>query len=226
MEKPKRVGDTYWILYGSTMILFSLLGGLYTRCEENVPTSGAVLYVANHSSYIDPCALGDASPRRVVFMGKAELFKIKLLKFLFDGVDCFPVKRGEPDRASLKNSLSILVEGRVLCLFPEGKRNTDGNLGKAEPGAVFIAERSGAAIVPVYISGADKMLDTKGKFHRAKVIVAFGEPFVIEKGMDREAGAELIMQKIKETRDKTEGKPLKRIFGPLRKPLEGSRCIR
>ena len=222
-QSKERIPDTYWILYGSTMILFNLLGGLYVRGEENVPKEGSVLLVPNHTSYLDPCALGDASPRRVVFMGKAELFANKLFNYLLRGADCFPVKRGESDRSAIKASLAILAEGRILCLFPEGTRYPEGEMGKAEPGAVFLAERSGATLVPVYISGTSQMLDQTGKLHRARAIVTFGVSFTLPKELDREAKAAFMMEKIRETKNTAEQYPLRRIRGRLNKALEGSR---
>ena len=222
-EKP--TPDTYWLLQGVSLLLLNALGGLFVQGTENVPQTGPVLLVANHTSYLDPVSIGDACTRRVVFMAKAELFKIKVLGFLLRGVDAFPVKRGESDRGAYKNTLAMLGENRVVCIFPEGGRITGGNLGEAEPGAAVFAIRTGCPVIPVFVSGSDKMLDLKGKFHRARLTVAFGTPFTLPKNADKaEAGAQL-MTAIGETRDRYASQPARRIYPHwIRKKKEGSRA--
>jgi 1-acyl-sn-glycerol-3-phosphate acyltransferase len=221
----KRTPDTYWLLEGVTLLVLNTFGGLFVQGEENVPKTGSVLMVSNHVSYLDPVSIGDASPRRVVFMAKAELFAIKVLGFLLRGVDSFPVKRGEPDRAAFKNTLAMLEEGRVVCIFPEGGRQKDGALGEAEPGAAVFAMRTGCPVVPVYVLNTNRMLDDKGRFHRAPITVAFGKPFTISRSTDKEEGGRMLMEAIARTRDEYAGKPSRRIWPHwIKKPREGSRA--
>lgn len=222
---PKPTPDTYWLLEGVSLLVLNALGGLFVQGEENVPKSGPVLLVANHVSYLDPVSIGDASPRRVVFMAKAELFKHPLLGFLLRGVDSFGVKRGEADRAAFKNTLSLLEEGRVVCIFPEGSRQVDGEIGKAEPGAAVFAIRTGCPVVPVYVHGSNKMLDLKGKLHRAPITVSFGEPFTLPRGAEKEQAGQQLMDAIGRTRDRAAAQTSRRIWPHwIKKPKEGSRA--
>lgn len=226
---PRPVPDTYWLLEGVTLTLFHLLGGLFVRGEENVPKHGPVLFVANHVSYLDPPAIGDASPRRVVFMGKKELFDIKPLGWLLRGVDAFPVRRGEADRSAVKNTLAMLRENRAVCIFPEGGRQTSGELGEAEHGAALFALKTGCPVVPVYVEGTNKALDNRGRLHRARVVVAFGTPFSFPAGKTSRAALDAagreLMAAIARTRDDASGAPARRIVPhrTSRKPREGSR---
>lgn len=221
--------DTYWLLQGSTLLGFALLGGLYVKGEENVPATGPVLLVSNHVSYLDPVAIGDAAPRRVVFMAKHELFQIKPLGFLLRGVDAFPVRRGAPDRTAFKTVLTMLDEGRVVCIFPEGTRHVGEGLGVPEPGAALFALKTGCPVVPVYVWGTDRMLDYRGRFHRTRVEVAFGAPFAFPQGKTsgealEQAGREL-MAAIARTRDEMRDLPARRVRPHwIRKPREGSRA--
>ena len=114
--------DTYWILKRGTLFLLRPWAKFYVQGAENVPKEGAVLCVSNHTSYLDPVAIGNVSPRRVVFMGKAELFHNRILNWLLRGVDGFPVKRGEADMTAFKTALGFLKAGRLVCIFPEGTR--------------------------------------------------------------------------------------------------------
>ena len=202
MSEEKSKFDTYPILYHSTMILFSLLGGgIEVIGAENVPKDGPVLMVSNHVSYLDPCMIGDASPRRVVFMGKAELFKNPILNWLLRGVYGIPVKRGEPDTAAFRAVLARLKEGRLVCIFPEGTRSPNGELQEAEAGAGVFATRTGCPVVPVFVRGTNVALDRKGRFHRTRVSMSMGKPFILPKSMERGAATVELMRKIAEVRD-------------------------
>lgn len=223
--------DTYWLLQGATLLGLTALGGLYVRGEENVPASGPVLLVSNHVSYLDPVGIGDASPRRVVFMAKQEVFQAGPLGFLLRGVDAFPVRRGAADRQAVKTALAMLEEGRVVCIFPEGTRHVGEGLGEPEPGAALFALKTGCPVVPVYVDGSAQMLDLHGRLHRTRLTVSFGTPFTFPKGRaDREtlerSGREM-MAAIARTRDTMAELPARRIWPHwIRKPREGSRARR
>jgi 1-acyl-sn-glycerol-3-phosphate acyltransferase len=119
----------------------------------------------------------------------------------------------------------MLGEGRVVCIFPEGTRSLNGEIGEAEPGAGLFALRTGCPVVPVYVSGTNQMLDLRGKLHRAKVTVAFGEPFTVDKKADRDKVGAQMMQAIARTRDTFAGKPARRIRPHwIKKRREGSRA--
>lgn len=224
-SSPAPTPDTYWLLEGVTLLVLNALGGLYVQGEENVPASGPVLLVSNHVSYLDPVSIGDACPRRVVFMAKAQLFDNRFLGFLLRGVDSFPVKRGEADRAAFKNTLAMLEEGRVVCIFPEGTRHQGEDLGEAELGAALFAIKTGCPVVPVYVNGTNRMLDYRGRLHRHPITVTFGSVFTLSRNTSREEGGRRLMDAIRETRDMSAGKPRRRIWPHwIKKPREGSRA--
>ncbi len=216
--------DTYWLLEGASLLFLQAMGGLFVQGEENIPTTGAVLMVANHTSYLDPVAIGDASTRRVCFMAKSELFDNAPIGFLLRGVDSYPVKRGESDRGAFKRTLELLGEGRVVCVFPEGTRQDAGTLGQAEPGAALFAIKTGCPVLPVNVTGANTVLDRRGKLHRGRITVAFGTPFIMNRSTPREAGGAQMMAAIAHTRAAFVGKPSRRISPHwITKPREGMR---
>lgn len=149
-------------LYSISRVFLTALFTLYNRWEVsgrgNVPRTGGVLLVANHTSYADPPIIGTASPRPVNFMAKAELFTIPLLAGFIRGTHAFPVRRGAADQAALRAGVRLLRRERVLLVFPEGTRSPDGRLMPFEPGAAFVGLASDAAVVPVGIDGADRLL--------------------------------------------------------------------
>ncbi|MFT4413115.1 lysophospholipid acyltransferase family protein [Fredinandcohnia humi] len=155
---------------------------------SNIPKEGAVLICSNHIDNLDPPVVGITSPRPIHFMAKAELFNVPVLGSLLPNINAFPVKRGMSDREALRKALSILKEGKVLGIFPEGTRSKDGKLGKGLSGVGFFALRSDAVVVPCAIIGPYKMF--------GKIKVVYGEPVEMESLRTGKASAEEATDKI------------------------------
>jgi 1-acyl-sn-glycerol-3-phosphate acyltransferase len=168
----------------------------------NVPKAGPLLIVSNHVGAIDPVIIGAWTPRPVWFMAKAELFQ-GAFAWLMRGYHAFPVIRHSPDRTALRRAFDLLKHGSAVVLFPEGHRAESARLLRAEPGAGFIARRSGAPLVPVAITGSQRVLGRqKMVLHRADVDMRFGEPFQLPERnqdgtpMDHQQSADYLMTKI------------------------------
>ena len=167
----------YRILKPAAVALMRLLFRLEVRGREHVPQSGPVMLVCNHVSVLDPPLVGGASPRELHFMAKEELFRIPLFGRLIAALNARPVRRDGSDSRALKAALRLLGEGRALLVFPEGTRGVEGRLGEAKPGAGMLAVMSGAAVVPVHVSGSGRALPPGRTVPRpAKVRVRFGPP--------------------------------------------------
>jgi 1-acyl-sn-glycerol-3-phosphate acyltransferase len=167
----------YWIMRALFTVLFRVLGSWEVQGREHVPKKGAALIAPNHLSALDPPLIGCALPRAGWFMAKAELFDIPGLAWLIRHMHAYPVKRGVPDRAALKRTLDYLRQGELVCLFPEGTRSVNGELGPLEIGIGMLAVREGVPVIPVGIRGTDRMLPRDGKrLHRARIRVQFGPP--------------------------------------------------
>ena len=156
--------------------IFLLLFNYRVTGRENVPKEGAYIVCSNHVNAIDPIIVGISLTKRMYFMAKAELFKNKLLGTLIQGLGVFPVKRGEADIKSIKTSLKLLANGKVLALFPEGTRNKTSEV-VAEPGIAMLAIKSKVPVVPVAIISSYKF------FRRTKVII--GKPIELIEYHDR-----------------------------------------
>ena len=167
----------YRIARALLRVLFRLLNRWEVSGREHVPPQGGVLLIANHTSYADPPIVGAACPRPVHFMAKAELFGIPVLGWLIRRTHAFPVRRTAADRGALRRGVRLLRQGKVLLVFPEGTRSSDGRLGPFEQGAAFIALASGAEVVPLGIDGADHLLPRHTPIPRpAKLRLRFGPP--------------------------------------------------
>ncbi len=181
--------------------IFAVAYRLEATGEENIPKEGGVLLCSNHISVLDPITVGIRIKRKIKFMAKAELFKVPVLGPVITRLGAFPVKRGGVSKESIKTSLTILRNGEMMGIFPEGTRHSDS--GAAKKGAATFALRSGAAVVPVAIVGDYKL------FRKMRVI--YGAPLDLtefkemESGEAVEAVTDNIMSRIREMQ-KT-GKP-------------------
>ncbi|MHB1013313.1 MAG: lysophospholipid acyltransferase family protein, partial [Desulfobacteria bacterium] len=136
-------------------------GGWKLRVEgmENLPPGGAVL-VANHQSIVDIPMLLSAFPRPVGFLAKRELGEIPLFGKAMSAAGNLFVDREDPRDAvrMLREAGARLRDGRLVVVFPEGTRSGDGSIGEFRPGAFYLAQKSGAPVVPVYLDGGRRAI--------------------------------------------------------------------
>ncbi len=165
------------------LLVHTVLAGLFAQVgRELVPRQGPLLVCANHISTLDPPLIPAFLPRHDSWsMAKAEYFERGGLKsWFFTAFHAFPVVRHSADRAAIRRATAILRSGHALVLYPEGTRITSGGLHRPEPGAGFIAQLSGAPVLPVAVSGSREVFG-KGFMlpRRAPLRLEFGEPFEV-----------------------------------------------
>lgn len=153
-------------------VLFAVVLRMRVEGTENIPKEGPLVIASNHLSLLDPPVIGTAATRKVHFMAKQELF-VPILGDIYKILGAFPVRRGGADRAAIKHGIEILQSSQVLAIFPEGTRSKTGRLGKAEPGALMMASKAMATIVPCCVIGTD--FQRQGRIW-PKVTVRFGKP--------------------------------------------------
>jgi len=165
----------YGVLKPLVVFLMRVWFGLRVRGAEHIPSSGPALIVSNHQSLLDPPAIGGAARRQIYFLAKAELFRIPLFGRLIRAVHARPVRREGSDPRALRTATLLLEEGKALLIFPEGTRSLDGRLGEAKAGVGMLAVKSGAPVVPAYVSGTLEALPKGSAWpRRSQVSVRFG----------------------------------------------------
>ena len=142
---------------------------------ENI-NEGAALICANHSNMFDPVFIGLALGKndQPLYIAKAELFNVPVLAWLLRGLGATGVDRTKADISIVKKSLTKLKAGAKVVIFPEGTRvaeeSTDSSV---KHGAIKIAERADAYILPVYIPRKKPVF--------SKVRIVIGKPYKIIK---------------------------------------------
>ncbi|MCC2626881.1 MAG: phospholipid/glycerol acyltransferase [Thermomicrobiales bacterium] len=122
---------------------------------ETVPQEGPLLVASNHLSNADPIILEAAFPRPLFFLGKAELFRNPIFRWMLRRFGGIPVERGTADRAAIRRARAVLEQGIALGIYPEGVRSKTAALVKGLPGAGLIALQSDSPVLPVAIYGTE-----------------------------------------------------------------------
>ena len=152
------------------------------RGQERIP-EGPVLYVGNHQSYFDILVGYTTVPTLLGFVAKKEMERYIFLRDWMRNVNCLFL-----DRTDIKAGMKTILDGIQkikagisVWIFPEGTRNTNGDVTELLPfkeGSLKIAEKAGCPIVPVAITGTSEVFEKHIPFiRRSQVTIEFGEPF-------------------------------------------------
>jgi 1-acyl-sn-glycerol-3-phosphate acyltransferase len=135
-----------------------LLGPFRVRGWRNVPRKGGLIVLCNHLSDCDPVATQLACPRGIQFMSKSELYEMKWLGMIMNWWGNFPVKRGEPDRNSLRIASELAKSGAAVCIYPEGKISEFATLLPLKPGAALIVRMAEVPVIVCAMNGTNRMM--------------------------------------------------------------------
>lgn len=140
------------------------------RGKENIP-DGAAVMCCNHSAFSDPVWIivyGNLPvlPRT---MAKKEAIKTPVIGALYQKLGGFPVDRNGADISAVKTAMKTLKEGNKLIIFPEGTRIRGGKKSEPHNGAMLIAARTKAPVVPIFLSTKKRPF--------SKVDLVFGKPY-------------------------------------------------
>ena len=139
---------------------------------ENLPANGAAVVVSNHLVLFDVFPVQLALPRMVFYMGKAELFQILPVHWLFRRMGGFPVYRGEHDTWAMEHARKVLQSGQIVAMFPEGTRSRGKGLALAKPGAARLAIEENCPVVVLSINGIQDLFRNFPRRTLVKVVIA------------------------------------------------------
>jgi 1-acyl-sn-glycerol-3-phosphate acyltransferase len=147
---------------------------------DHVPESGPVLFTPNHLAFIDSPFVMGLNGRRTLAVGKGEYMDSWKTKFTLPAMGMVPIDRSGGDAATetLNRVAGFLRAGNAFLIYPEGTRSRDGSLHRGRTGAVRLAMRTGAIIVPVGLIGTNEIqpIDTVMPNFGLPCTIRFGEP--------------------------------------------------
>ncbi|QIN83012.1 1-acyl-sn-glycerol-3-phosphate acyltransferase [Rubrobacter tropicus] len=176
---PTRMSRRYDLFRRFMILLCRLLFGLTIEGMEKVPKGGPLVVAANHTQYPDPVLVCMAVPRRMQWMAKKQLFEPPYKKF-FEFIGSFPVDREGGGRAGVRAALAFLKEGWALGIFPEGTHRDDGTAREAKSGAVLLAIRGGAPVLPVFVG---KIPGPRARLRGGRLRLIVGDPMTLDAGL-------------------------------------------
>ena len=169
-----RVG--YWLL----LAFFVLFYRARFFGTHNIPNSGGLLIIANHQSLLDPPLVGVGIRRRnMAAIAREGLFKHFPLGFLLRAVGCIPIKEDQGDAGAVRTAIEQLKRGRVVVIFPEGSRSTDGSMSEFKRGVWLLMSRSGVPVLPAAVEGCFHAWPRQRTFPHLfgqRVAVLYGAP--------------------------------------------------
>ena len=124
---------------------------------EAIPDEGAAVLVCNHVSFVDALLIGGAVRRPVRFVMYYKIYNLPVLNFIFRTAGTVPIAGRSEDLliydAAFKKIAEYLRNGEVVCIFPEGKLTTDGELNEFKNGIERIVEANPVPVIPVALQG-------------------------------------------------------------------------
>ncbi|HEY51010.1 MAG TPA: 1-acyl-sn-glycerol-3-phosphate acyltransferase [Dehalococcoidia bacterium] len=170
----------HWIYYGGryfTRVVLFLFARWRVLGREHIPKEGPLLVAANHLSLADPPIMGLSINRQAMFLAKEELFRSRVSRYFVQNYGSFPIRRGGMNRDALRFAEQWFGRGRALIVFPEGRRSMEAQMVDAFSGPALIAVRNGVPILPVGISGTEKITGSTWWLRRPRITVNIGRPF-------------------------------------------------
>ncbi len=138
---------------------------------ENIPPKGAVIIAANHQSYFDFICFIAVSPRKIHYLAAEKFYESPFWKPLMKMTGQIKVERQVGDKMdAVDKANSILNEGKMLGIFPEGTRSADGEMHKPFSGVARFALKNRAPVIPVGIKGTFEILPRQKRFPKFKKI--------------------------------------------------------
>jgi 1-acyl-sn-glycerol-3-phosphate acyltransferase len=159
-----------------------------------VPRAGPLIVASNHLSNADgPLIAGWLTPalgRRLHWLAKQEMYDIPFAAPVLRASSVHPVDRGSADVEAFRLAKRILDAGNVLLVFPEGTRSPTGGLQRPRDGLALLALRTGAPILPVGVSGTDRLWP-RGRIPRpgGRVALRIGRAFTLAEVLGDEVAA-------------------------------------
>ncbi|WP_372635697.1 lysophospholipid acyltransferase family protein [Alcanivorax jadensis] len=121
------------------------------------------IFVINHQSGTDPIIVASLVRRDMVAIGKHELQFHPLLGPLMRMFGTVFVKREQGlGPKVLAPVLPALAAGDAVVLAAEGRRSRDGRLQPFKSGALWLAQQSGAPLIPVVLHNSGEVLPAQG----------------------------------------------------------------
>ncbi|MDH4467215.1 MAG: MFS transporter [Bacteriovoracaceae bacterium] len=130
---------------------------LAVRHQTNIPKEGAALLISNHVSYIDWMLIGAAIKRPVRFVMYYKFARTPMLRYLMNQAGVILIAGKAENEKIFQEAFDkisqALINGELVCLFPEGSITRDGKIQEFKKGMEFILARNPVPVIPMFLEG-------------------------------------------------------------------------
>jgi len=142
------------------LLIWMLTHTIYRVKHENldaIPDEGPCVLVCNHVSYVDALIMAGAIRRPVRFVMFKPIYDMPVLNYIFRTGKTIPIdsKTRNPDiyTRAFERIQEELDAGEVVCIFPEGKLTTDGEIDEFRNGIEKIIATNPVPVLPMALRG-------------------------------------------------------------------------
>ena len=160
------------------------------RNLQRIPEEGAALLVCNHVSFVDALLIAGAVRRPIRFVMYYRIYRLPVLNFIFRTAGAIPIAGRSEDAATYEQAFArvaaCLAAGELVCIFPEGKLSSDGEIDVFKSGVKRILEETPVPVIPLALQGLWGSFfsrdPAKGLFRRlwSRVTLVAGEAVEVE----------------------------------------------
>ena len=173
----------YWVVV--RLLRVTLMPWLRVKKEgtHHLAMEGPVILAPVHRSNLDSVLVACSAKRRLRAIGKESLFTHPIFAWVNSALGAIPVRRGEADRQAMKASQDIISGGAMMIVFPEGTRQSGDQVQGVFDGTTYLAQKTGAPIIPIGIGGTEAAMQSGSKgIRRVRCSVVVGEPILAPVG--------------------------------------------
>ena len=146
--------------FSMRFLIWLLTHSMYRVEQRNlqvIPEEGAAVLVCNHVSFVDALLVGGTIRRPIRFVMYYKIYNLPVLNFIFRTAGTVPIAGRSEDLliydAAFKKIAEYLRNGELVCIFPEGKLTTDGELSEFKSGIERILEDTPVPVIPLALQG-------------------------------------------------------------------------
>jgi 1-acyl-sn-glycerol-3-phosphate acyltransferase len=162
--------------------------------RDNIPRDGAYIVTPNHISIFEPPLIASFWPRELEIAAAVEVLEKPFQSQIMRLYGTIHVHRGRLDRSLIRALLGRLADGLPVLIFPEGTRTHHPGLVEGNTGAVYLAAKAGVSIIPVGITGTNRLWELIKRGQRPKITISIGPAIHVpnlDKGTDRKTSLQM-----------------------------------
>ena len=226
LSGSEEIFSTPWIYNFLLLVLptpFRTITNIHYHGLERIP-KGAVIFVANHTSHVDPFIKIVAANRPVHYLAKQEHFESPATKILMESTGMIETVRENGARSALTQAVDVLESGISVGIFPEGTRSRNVKapfLQKGKTGVARLAARfPDTSIITMSIIGARSFMKPGSLMIKPwkRIDVYIGTPITFTEWASSPIGGNLDDEKVKQLLRKNDSEKLfemKELFRKL-----------